>query len=75
MAVNNPARGGNSPGENYRFRCADMGNSACNWEARGRSEGEIMRQVEQHGREVHNLSEWSDDIKNRVRGPMRKIAA
>lgn len=70
MAENTPTQGGN-----IRFRCADMGNSACKWEASGRTEDDVMRQVEQHGREKHNLSEWSEDIKNRVRGIMRRKAA
>ncbi len=51
-----------------------MGNSACKWETSGHTEDEVMRQVEQHGREKHNLKEWSEDIKNRVRGIMRRAA-
>ncbi len=71
MAVVNPS----SQGGNYHFRCADLGNSTCQWEASGRTEEDVIRQVEQHGREQHNLSEWTDDIKNRVRNLMRRIAA
>ena len=45
--------GGDSSGGqgNYSFRCADMGNTSCSWEARGSSQDEVLRKAEQHGRE------------------------
>jgi predicted small metal-binding protein len=60
---------------NLRVRCADVGQPNCNWQATGRTEEEVMRQAEQHGREKHNLREWTDEMKNKVRSAIRRIAA
>jgi predicted small metal-binding protein len=56
-----------------RFRCADVGDPNCKWETRGKSEEEVMRDVERHGREAHDLH-MSDDLKNRVRSKIRPAA-
>ncbi len=59
--------------QDMRFRCADVGDKDCKWEARGRSEDEIVRQAEQHGREAHNLN-MDDNLRQKVRGAIRKAA-
>ncbi len=59
--------------QDMRFRCADVGDKNCKWETRGRSEDEIMRQAEQHGREAHNLS-MDDGMRQKVRGAIRRAA-
>lgn len=63
-----------NPSGNLTFRCADL-NTQCNWQVAGGTEDEVMRQVERHGREKHNLKEWTDEMKNKVRGLIRRIAA
>ncbi|MGZ4811360.1 MAG: DUF1059 domain-containing protein [Terriglobales bacterium] len=60
--------------QDLRFRCADVGDKNCNWEARGRNEDDIMRQAEQHGREKHNLH-MDDNMRQKVRGAIQRKAA
>jgi len=57
------------------FRCADLGHKECNWEVSGRSEEELMPQIEQHGRQAHNISNLDDTSRNRVREAIRDRAA
>jgi predicted small metal-binding protein len=57
-----------------RFRCADVGDKNCQWEARGQNEDDIMRQVERHGREAHNLN-MDEDLRQKVRGAINRKAA
>ncbi|HZT74066.1 MAG TPA: DUF1059 domain-containing protein [Terriglobales bacterium] len=52
------------------FRCADAGMPQCDFEARGKTEEEVMRQVEQHGREAHGLQlsdKQKEELKKRIR--------
>jgi predicted small metal-binding protein len=58
-----------------RFRCADVGDKSCKWEARGSNEDDIMRQVEQHGREAHDIHNMDDNMRQRVRGAIDRKAA
>jgi predicted small metal-binding protein len=60
--------------QDLRFRCADIGDKSCNWEARGRNEDDIMRQVEQHGRDAHNMN-MDDNMRRKVRGAINRKAA
>jgi predicted small metal-binding protein len=60
--------------QDLRFRCADVGDKSCKWEARGRNEDDIMRQVEQHGRDAHNIH-MDDNMRQRVRGAINRRAA
>jgi predicted small metal-binding protein len=57
------------------FRCADVGHKECNWEVSGKSEDEIMPQIEQHGRERHNVTNFDNESRNRVRNAIRDRAA
>ncbi len=57
------------------FRCADLGHKECNWEVSGKSEEEILPQIERHGREHHNISNFDNDARSRVRGAIRDRAA
>ena len=64
--------GGSSGGQgNYSFRCADMGNTSCSWEARGSSQDEVLRKAEQHGREKHNITSMDEATRNKVRSNIR----
>lgn len=57
------------------FRCADLGHKECSWEVSGRSEEEIMPQIERHGRERHNVTNFDNESRNRVRNAIRDRAA
>lgn len=57
------------------FRCADMGHKECNWEVSGRSEDELMPQIESHGRERHGLTNFDEDSRRRVRDNIHDRAA
>ncbi len=60
--------------DSVTFRCSDI-HPSCNWQASGKNENEIRSQIEQHGREHHNLREMGEDMWNRVRSAMHKNAA
>jgi len=64
----------NNPGEKKTFRCSDLGHK-CNWEVSGQSEEELMPQIEQHGRQAHNLQQMDSDSRQRVRSAIRDRAA
>ena len=62
-------------GGNYSFRCADVGQKECSWETKGSSEDEVLRNVEKHGREKHDISSFVGDMRDRVRGAIKRVAA
>jgi predicted small metal-binding protein len=62
-------------GKEKAFRCADVGHKECNWQVSGRSEDEIMLQIEHHGRERHSITNFDNDTRNRVRSAIREQAA
>ena len=75
MANQSPNSANINRGENsLRFRCADVGDQSCKWETSGRSEEEIMRNAEQHGREHHGI-QMDDGMRNKVRGAIRNDRA
>lgn len=53
------------------FRCADVADPNCRWEVSGKNEAEIMPQIERHGREQHNISNFDENTRNRVRNAIR----
>ncbi len=57
------------------FRCADVGFADCRWEVSGRSEDELMPQIERHGREHHGIQHLDDNIRRRVKDAIRTRAA
>jgi predicted small metal-binding protein len=57
------------------FRCADMGYKECGWEVSGRSEEELMPQIERHGRERHGIDNLDNESRQRVRNNIRDRAA
>jgi predicted small metal-binding protein len=64
----------NKGNENYSFRCADAGFTACPWEAKGSSPDEVLQKAEQHGREQHNLTSIDDQARDKVRSKIRHAA-
>jgi|SRR6266852_3751239 len=63
-----------SGGDSYTFRCSDVGFKACNWETRGSSPEEVLRNAEQHGREQHHLTSIDDATRDKVRSNIRRAA-
>ena len=55
------------------FRCSDVGPKNCDSQVSGNSEEGIMPQIEQHGREKHNLT--NEETRNKVRGAIQRKAA
>lgn len=58
----------------YHFRCADVGFTGCNWETRGDSPEEVLRNAEQHGREQHHLASLDEETRNKVRSKITQAA-
>lgn len=54
-----------------RFTCSDAADCECEWEARGKDEDEILREVERHGQERHNRAPLSELARNRIRAAIR----
>jgi len=63
-----------SQGDTYKFRCADAGHKECQWETRGSSPDEVLRNVEQHGREKHNITSMDADARNKVMSNIQRAA-
>jgi predicted small metal-binding protein len=74
-SLETPAARADSAGAgDLHFRCADI-HAGCNWQTSGRNEQELRRDIEQHGRERHNMKDWTEDMWNRVRNTFRRTAA
>jgi predicted small metal-binding protein len=54
--------------------CRDAG-ADCDFVARGDSEEELLRQVTEHARTDHNMSEIPADVRDKVRAAIRDEAA
>lgn len=54
--------------ERRAFRCADMGFADCRWETTGRSDEDLMNQVERHARDAHGLS-----VDEKTRGCLQDV--
>lgn len=57
------------------FRCADVGNADCRWEAVGRTEDELRPQIERHGREAHGIRDFGKERWSRIKDAIRERAA
>jgi predicted small metal-binding protein len=71
---NTGERNAGQANQNLNFRCSDVGPKSCSWQASGKSEDEILRKAEQHGREAHNLN-MDENLRSKVRGAIRPQAA
>lgn len=65
----------NAPGGERTFRCADVGNADCRWEVSGRTNDELMPQIERHGRDQHGITSWDDKLKSKVQNAIRERKA
>jgi predicted small metal-binding protein len=75
MDTSGPSTGSEVASDMKTFRCADVGNSDCRWEAAGRTEEELMPKIERHGREAHGISKIDDSMRSKVRDAIRTRAA
>ncbi|MFQ5819945.1 MAG: DUF1059 domain-containing protein [Candidatus Heimdallarchaeota archaeon] len=53
-------------------RCRDLGVD-CDGVIQGETEGEILNKVAAHAKEVHNMTEISDELAEKVRSVMREV--
>ena len=60
--------------QNLSFRCSDVGQANCNWQASGKSEDELLPKIEQHAKEVHHMN-MDENTRSKVRGAIRRQAA
>ena len=60
--------------QKLNFRCSDVGPKTCNWQASGNSEAELLQKIEQHGKEVHNLT-MDENTRSKVRRAIHTQAA
>jgi predicted small metal-binding protein len=56
------------------FSCRDIGKD-CDWQTSGEDDATILRNAEQHGREKHGLTDFTQDIKNQVLSKIRDMKA
>ena len=49
-----------------KFKCRDIGMD-CGFKAKARTEGELMKHIAAHAKEVHNLDPVPDDILKKVK--------
>lgn len=61
--------------DTLEFRCADAGHKDCPWHATGSNEQELLDKVRQHGSEKHGISNWTEDVENKVRGLIHRRPA
>ncbi len=64
----------NNPRGQKTFRCSDLGHK-CNWEVSGQSEEELIPQIEQHGRQAHNIQNLDNEARKKVHSAIRDRAA
>lgn len=57
------------------FRCADMGNADCRWEVTGRTEDELLPQIERHARDEHGMRSLDERARRKVIGVIRERRA
>ncbi len=74
MATTNKPNTQTQQSGSYTFRCADAGFKECPWETRGSTPDEVLRNVEQHGRQDHHLSNIDEETRNKVRSNIRQAA-
>lgn len=67
--------GGRKESGERTFRCADVGNADCRWEVTGRTEEELMPQIERHGREAHDIQNIDGQMRNKIRNAIRERRA
>ena len=56
------------------FRCGDVGNADCRWEARGQTEDELRPQIHSHLQEAHG-QQWDEKMRSHIKDPLRDRAA
>ncbi len=52
------------------LRCRDVG-VACDWEARGETEEEVLQKATEHARTVHNMTEIPKEMVQKVKAAIK----
>lgn len=56
------------------FACRDVGID-CDWKVTGKDDEEIVREAERHAREKHGMTEFSSDLRDKVRSNIKEVKA
>lgn len=56
------------------FTCKDVGVN-CGWTATAKTNEELVKKVEQHAREVHNMPQIPEDLRKKVIANIRDVKA
>jgi predicted small metal-binding protein len=62
-------------GAERTFRCADVGNADCRWEAKGRTEDELMPQIANHAAQAHGMEKIDDRMRSKIKDAIHERAA
>ena len=62
-------------GAERTFRCSDVGNADCRWEAKGRTEDELMPQINDHARQAHGIKNIDDQMRSKIKDAIHTRAA
>lgn len=54
------------------LRCRDVGLD-CDYQARGNSEDEVLRQASEHARSVHQIQEMPPELAAKVKAAIRTV--
>ncbi len=56
------------------FACKDVGVN-CSWTATGKDNEELLKKVEEHAREAHNMTQIPEDLRQKVLSNIRDVKA
>ena len=59
-----------SPRNDLNARCSDISGEKCDWQSSGRNEDEVLRNLEQHGRQRHGVN-LTIEQRDKARGLIR----
>ncbi len=55
----------------YEFRCRDIG-MECDFNVSGKEAADLIPQIAEHARSVHELENIDDDMKDRINNSIKK---
>jgi len=56
------------------FTCKDIGID-CDWTTTAKTNEELLKKVEKHARETHNMSQIAEDLKKKIISNIRDVKA
>ena len=55
-----------------KFECKDIGVN-CGWKCQAENDQEILRQVEEHGRQVHGMQQIDPELRSRIQAKIKEV--